>query len=280
MADRPWRIETTPVPRARWSDEPGAEGTHTDPVAIGRRRSADPLLVVLVVTGLIVALAKPWGAARSPDAAPIAPDVPRTALPAVVIAPTAAALLTADLPPEVFAPAARTCMQDVGWRVCVLGPDGAADQATINHFDPHAPALVDEGGTPAPADPVVVLTTTTAATLAFYAPNSFSVPGSGQAPRPIDARDGSPVIPSESVSITAWYVDEARGSLTLALNGGAPVTQGGRVAANVFVPAAEHFTDRGAWTAGRYIVWIRGTGSRAWNQLFDFDVVGPGTAAR
>jgi hypothetical protein len=237
------------------------------------------LLAVLVLTGLLVALAKPWGTARLPEVAPVASDVAQTTLPAAVSAPTAITLLTADLPPEVFAPPAHTCMRDVGWRVCVLGPDGAADQATSNHFDPHAPALVDAGGTPAPADPVVVLATATAATLAFYAPDGFSRPDS-QVPRPTDAPNRSPTITTGSVSITAWYVDQARGSLTLALSAAAPVTQGERIAANVFVPAAEQFDDRGAWTAGRYIVWIRGTGSRAWNQLFDFDVVGPGTAAR
>jgi hypothetical protein len=248
-------------------------------MAIGRKRPADPLLVALILTGMVVALVKPWGAARLPTAAVVAPDVPRTAVPARLTAPTAVPLLTVDLPSEVFAPAAKTCMQDVGWRVCVLGAGGAAEQATINHFAPKAPPLVDAGGTPAPADPVVVLATSLGATLAFYAPNGFYIPDSQQVPQPTDEPDGMPVIASGPVSISAWYVDEREGSLTLALVGGSPMTQGGRVAANVFIPAEQRFDGR-AWTAGRYIVWIKGVGSRDWQQLFDLDVVGDGTTAR
>lgn len=268
----------TPVQRVGWSDEAVAGGARTDPVAIGRRRPADPLLVAVVIAGLVIALAKPWGGPRV--AAPVVVGSQPTVLAAPATAPPAFPLSPAELPSEVFAPLARTCMQDMGWRVCALGAGGAADQLTINHFAPLAPALVDAGNTPAAADPVVVLATSTAATLAFYAPNGFYFPDAQQAPRPTDEPNGRPVIASGPVSISAWYVDEHEGSLTLPLRGGSPMTQDGRVAANVFVPATEQFNSGSAWAAGRYIVWIKGVGSRNWQELFDFDVVGDRTAAR
>ena len=282
MAERPWRTEVAPVHRAGWSDDavPGATQTDTAPVGAGRRRSADPLLVMLVVAGLVVALIKPWGSTPLPEAAPVAPGVHNVAnvrAPASVTA-TVAPVALPHLPSQVFAPAARTCMEDVAWRVCVLGAGGAAIQTAVNHLDPDAAPLVDPGDTPTPADPVLVLATGAAATLAFYAPGGFYIPDSSRVPQPTDLPSGLPAIASGPVVVSAWYVDERLGALWLALVDGGPVTQGGRVAANVLIPAAETFSPLGAWAPGRYIVRIKGVGSRSWEQFFDIDVIGDGAA--
>ena len=279
MAERPWRTEVLPIHRVGWSDDPVAAGARTDPVAIGRRRRADPLLAALVVAAVLLALVKPWGTSRLPELAPIAPVVPEVK-PVAQDAPAAASaapLLPNGLPREVFAPAARTCMQDAGWRVCVLGAGGSAEQTMGNHFAPQAPALVDPTGKPAAAEPVVVLATMQGATLAFYAPPGLYVLDPSEAPALGDTSNGLPVITGGPVSISAWYVDDRSGSLTLSLRGGVPITQGGGTAANVFVPAADAFGALGAWTPGRYIVWMHGVGPRTWQQFFDFDVAGEAT---
>jgi hypothetical protein len=291
MTERPWRIEVAPVHRSGWSSDPspgngltGSDSTSaiqdvlaaaTRPIAvpISRGRPWDPFLVAIVVVGLVAALLKPWGATiLGNDAPAIARD------PAVAHAPAAAALAKPPtLGVEVFAPPARSCMVDVGWRVCALGATVAAIQTVRNEFAPNAAAPLDGGGKPRLADPVVVLATTSGAALAFYAPVGFYSADAAPAAVPTrkpDETDPAPVVASGPVQVVAWHVDETLGIRTLSLATVRPVIREGSIAANVLIPVENALSAAEAWAAGRYIVWLKGGGMRSWEEFFDFEVIG------
>jgi hypothetical protein len=75
------------------------------------------------------------------------------------------------------------------------------------------------------------------------------------------------------VTVEAWWVDRAVSKELTWLSAGA-VVHGGRVAANVLIPAQQDFSGLSAWRAGRYVVWVAGVGSRSWELAFDFEVTG------
>jgi hypothetical protein len=276
MAERSWHIEIAPAPRAGWSDDAVAAGTRPKAVALGARRPRESILLAIVLAGLAMAVLKPWGGSAIQQ---IARPLPAVQAPVTAAGPTAAPITAPAIADEVFAPPARTCMRDMGWRVCAAGVTVAGDQAVRNNFAPDAMPMSDEGGKPAEADPVVVLSTMSGAALAFYAPDGFYIPDAPTllpTPHPAET-DPQPAIASGSVVVSVWHVDETIGSRTLPLLAVGPITPRGRVAANVFVPQSAAFSGLEAWPAGRYIVWLKGGGLHSWEAFFDFEVVGEAT---
>lgn len=294
MADPPWRVEVVPVHRAGWSDAGVGDAAQAGlghaaqagPVTISQPRATDLILVALVVVALVVVLLKPWGVSGPADAPPGAPNVAEGRVPAAPepAAPAPAAPVTAEgavaplvavqppvLPDDVFAPPARACIEDLGWRVCVLATAGDSGQVMYDYFAPDAAPLSDQPGPRQVADPLVVLATAAGATITFYPPGGFYIPDAQSLPIPTPQPGGAPVIANGPVTVEAWWVDRAVSKELTWLSAGA-VVHGGRVAANVLIPAQQDFSGLSAWRPGRYVIRVAGVGSRSWELSFDFVV--------